>query len=592
MKQKLRSLGLGLLVAAVATIPSWAAPKHGITMHGEPALPADFVSLPYANPNAPQGGSLRQATTGAFDSLNPFIVKGNAATGIRTYVFESMLGRNWAEPFSLYGLLAESVDVSDDRQTFTFKLRPEAKFSDGTPVRASDVLFTMKTLMEKGRPNFKNSYSKVSRTETPDDLTIVFHQEVGDRELPLILGLMPILSEKAWAGRTFDESTLVPVIGSGPYIIDDVKPGERIVYKKNPDYWGKNLSLNKGLWNFDSLTFDYYKDANAALEAFKKGDADVRMEMDPKRWTTAYDFPAVAEGKVIKEFVEQRSPAQASGLAFNTRRQVFADVRVREALAMAFDFEWANVNLFSGKYRRTYGYYGGSELSSEGRAADAAELVVLDDAAKTVSVDGSFKLPVSDGSGRDRKVLRAVVEKLADAGWSVKDGKMVNGSGEQFEFTITVQNPDQEKIALHYQRTLDAIGIKTNVRTVDATQFASLQKTYDYDMIPASWPNSLSPGNEQKLYFGSDGRTKEGTRNYPGIADPNVDRAIEMLLKAKTREELVAAARAEDRLLVAGHYIVPFYDLGGQFVARWKHIGRPDQQPLPGFEAITLWREP
>jgi peptide/nickel transport system substrate-binding protein len=585
-------LAISFAAATLLSTATLAEPKFGIAMHGEPALPSDFKSLPYANPDAPQGGSIRQATTGTFDSLNPFIVKGVAAANLRTFVFESMMGRNGAEPFSLYGLLAESIDVSDDRQTFTFKLRPEAKFSDGTTVKASDVLFTMKTLMEKGRPNFKNSYSKITKTETLDDRTIVFHQEVGDRELPLIVGLMPILSEKSWQGRSFDETTLDPVIGSGPYVIDSVKPGEKIVYKKNPDYWGKDLPLNKGLWNFETVTFDYYKDANAALEAFKKGDADFRMELDPKRWTNAYEFPAVTEGKIQKEFVKQGSPAITTGFAFNTRRPVFADLKVREALVNAFDFEWANANLFSNKFRRTFGYYGGSELSSEGRPADAAELTVLGDSAKTIPVDGSYKLPVTDGSGRDRKVLRGVVAKLGEAGWTVTDGKMLNAKGEQLTFTITVQNPDQEKIALHYQRTLEAIGVKADVRTVDATQFAALQKTYDYDMIPVSWVNSLSPGNEQKLYFGSEGRTKEGTRNYPGIADPAVDRAIEALLKAKTREELVAAARAEDRLLVAGHYIVPFYDLGGQFVARWNHIGRPDQQPLPGFEAITLWRVP
>ncbi len=593
MMKTIRFHFLALASAVVlSTLPVSAEAKHGISMHGEPALPADFKSLPYADPAAPQGGALRQAVTGTFDSVNPFILKGTAATGIRTYVFESLMARNYAEPFSLYGLLAESIDVSDDRQTFTYKLRPEAKFSDGVSVTAADVVFSLKMLMEKGHPRYKNNYSKVTATETPDEHTLVFHQTAGDRELPLIVGLMPIIEQKYWEGKAFDEATLAPFPGSGPYTIGEIKPGEKIVYKKNPDYWGKNLAVGKGLWNFDTVQFDYYKDANAALEAFKKGDADVRIETDPKRWTTAYDFPAVSEGKVVKEFVEQKSPAAATGFAFNTRRPIFADAKVREALIMAFDFEWANANLFSNKYRRTFGYFGGSELSSQNRPADAAELAVLGDDAKRVSADGSYMLPVSDGSGRDRKMLRAVVGKLADAGWKIVEGKMVNDKGEPFAFTITIQNPDQEKIALHYQRTLDNIGIKADVRNVDASQFAALQKTYDYDMIPYSIFNSLSPGNEQKLYFGSEGKTKEGTRNYAGIADPAVDRAIEALLKAKTREELVAAARAEDRLLVAGHYILPFFDLGGQWVAHWKYIGRPDTQPLPGFEATTLWRNP
>jgi peptide/nickel transport system substrate-binding protein len=583
-----------LLVVSIATF-ALAAPKHGIAMHGEPELPAGFSHVPYANPDAPQGGQLRQAVTGSFDSVNPFIVKGQAASGIRTYIFESLLGRNWAEPFSLYGLLAETIDVSDDRQTFTFKLRPAAKFSDGTPVTAADIVFSMELLRDKGRPNFKNSYSKVTKVETPDDHTVIFHQEAGDRELPLIIGVMPVLSRKFWEGKAFDESTLEPITGSGPYVIAEVKAGESITYRRNLDWWGNDLAIAKGLWNFDEVKIDYYRDANAVFEAFKTGLADIRVESDPVRWTTGYDFPAVKEGRIVLEKIEQRSPAPASGFAFNTRREIFEDARVREALIMAFDFEWANANLFSGAYRRTYGYYSGSELSSKGKSADARELALLGDSAKSMRADmlhGSYALPVSDGSGRDRKLLRQAVDLLAQAGWTVKNTGLVNRAGEPFAFTISVQNRDQERIALHYQRTLRQIGIAADVRIVDSAQFATIQKTYDYDMIPVTWFNSLSPGNEQTFYYGSEGRTIEGTRNYPGIADPAVDEAIAALLTATSREDFVTAVRALDRLLVAGFYIVPFYDSGGQWVARWKHIGRPDRQPLPGFEATTLWRIP
>jgi peptide/nickel transport system substrate-binding protein len=349
------------------------------------------------------------------------------------------------------------------------------------------------------------------------------------------------------------------------------------------------------LWNFDDVRFDYYRDANAAFEAFKKGDADVRIETDPTRWATGYDFPAVKDGKVAMEKVAQRSPAATAGFAFNTRRRVFEDPRLREALAMAFDFEWANVNLFANAYQRTYGYYSGSELSSKGVAADDREKSVLGSAASTLRpefLDGTYQLPVSDGSGRDRKILRKVVGLLGEAGWTVSDKGLVNAEGKQLAFIISVQNKDQEKIALHYQRTLKAIGIAADVRLVDAAQFASIQKSYDYDMIPVTWFNSLSPGNEQIFYFGSEGRSVEGTRNYPGIADPAVDRAITAMLDARSREDFVAAVRAEDRLLISGFYIVPFYDAGGQWVARWNHIGRPEAQPLPGFEATTLWRNP
>lgn len=584
-----------LIAAALLAFSSlaMAEPKSGIAMLGDPALPADFKSLPYANPDAPQGGEFRQAITGSFDSVNPFIVKGSPVTGTRTYVFESLLGRNWNEPFSLYGLVAETIDVADDRQTFTFKIRPEAKFSDGSPVTASDVVFSMETLRDKGRPNFKNSYSKITKVETPDDHTITFHQEVGDRELPMIVGLMPILSKAQWQGKDFSQTTLDPMVGSGPYVMDKIKAGETITFRKNPDYWGKTLPINKGLWNFDTVRFDYYRDANAAFEAFKSGLADVRIETEPGRWNTGYDFPAVKDGKITLEKVEQRTPAPASGFIFNTRRPIFADPRVREALVMAFDFEWANANLFNNAYHRTFGYYGGSELSSEGKPVDDAEKQVLGDALGKLRpdfVDGSYKLPVSDGSGRDRKMLRKAVGLLSEAGWKVSDNGLVNDKGEPFTFTILVKDRDQEKIALHYQRTLQAIGITANVRIIDAAQFTSLQNSYDYDMIPATWFNSLSPGNEQVLYFGSDGRTVQGTRNYPGIADPAVDHAIQSMLDAKTREEYVAAVHAEDRLLTSGFYMVPFFDAGGQWVARWNTIGRPDSQPLPGFEATTLWR--
>ena len=588
---------LALFVSALILwlTPVVAEPRHGIAMHGEPALAADFQHLPYTNPDAPQGGELRQAVSGSFDSVNPFIVKGNAVGSVRTYVFESLLGRNWAEPFSLYGLLAETIDVSDDRQRFTFRLRPEARFSDGSPVTAEDVVFSMETLRDKGRPNFKNSYSKIDKIETPDTRTIVFSQTAGDRELPLIVGLMPVLSKRFWADRTFDATTLDPIAGSGPYVIGEIKAGETVIFRKNPDYWGKGLAITRGLWNFDSVRFDYYRDANAAFEAFKTGQADVRIETDPTRWATGYDFPAAKEGKIVLETVAQRSPAPASGFAFNTRRKPFEDARVREALIMAFDFEWANANLFSGAYKRTHGYYSGSDLSSKGKPMDDREKAILGDAAASLRADfadGSYQLPVSDGSGRDRKVLRKAVGLLAEAGWTVTDAGLTNGAGEQFAFTISVQNKDQEKIALHYQRTLRNIGIRADVRVVDSAQFAAIQKSYDYDMIPATWFNSLSPGNEQTFYFGSGGKTAQGTRNYPGIADPSVDRAIEAMLNATSRENFVAAVHAEDRLLVSGFYIVPFYDAGGQWVARWKSIERPAEQPLPGFEATTLWRVP
>ncbi len=595
MIRLLTFLAAFMTLTAASFISVRAEPMHGIAMHGEPALPKDFTHLPYVNPDAPQGGSLRQALTGSFDSVNPFIIKGQSAYGIRTYVFESLLGRNWDEPFSLYGLLAESIDVSDDRNTMTFRLREGAKFSDGKPVTSADVAFSIATLRDKGRPNFKNSYSKITSVETPDGRTIILTQTAGDRELPLIVGVMPVLPKHFWEAHKFEDTTLEPIVGSGPYRIAEVKAGESIVYARNREWWGKDLAIGKGLWNFDEVRFDYFRDSNAAFEAFKKGLAEVRIETDPVRWSTAYDFPAVAEKKVVVETIEQGTPAPAAGFAFNTRREIFKDRRVRDALLQAFDFEWANANLFSNLFQRTYGYYSGSELSSKGIPAGDAELALMGDAAATLDPavrDGTYALPVSDGSGRDRKLLRKALSLLTEAGWTLKDTGLVNEAGQPFAFTLAIQNRDQEKIALHFQRTLKQIGVNMDVRIVDSAQFSRMLQTYDFDMIPVSWFNSLSPGNEQNFYFGSAARDAEGTRNYPGIADPAVDAAISGLLKATTREDFVTAVHALDRLLVNGIYMIPFYDAGGQWVARWSHIGRPEKQPLPGFEATTLWRNP
>jgi peptide/nickel transport system substrate-binding protein len=374
-----------------------------------------------------------------------------------------------------------------------------------------------------------------------------------------------------------------------------VRPGEAIVYKRNKNWWGKDLPINKGFWNFDEVRIDYYRDNNASFEAFKKGLTDVRVEADAVRWSSAYDFPAVEEKKVIVEKIPQRSPAPASGLAFNTRRKLFEDRRVREALLYAFDFEWANANLFANLFQRTYGYYSGSELSSKGIPASDREMALLGEAAPKLDpaiLDGTYALPVSDGTGRDRKVLRKAVKLLADAGWAIREAGLVNAAGEPFTFTLAIQSKEQEKIALHYQRTLKQIGIDMQVRIVDSAQFQRMLQTYDYDMVPVTWFNSLSPGNEQKFYYGSEARDADGTRNYPGIADPAIDHMIDELLKARSREDFVAAVRALDRLLVNGIYMIPFYDAGGQWVARWSYIGRPEEQPLPGFETTSLWRNP
>jgi peptide/nickel transport system substrate-binding protein len=590
---------LGLLIIFVylsaGLLAADAEPRHGIAMHGEPALPPGFTHLPYANPGAPKGGVLRIATTGSFDSTNPFIVMGQPANGVRAYTFESLLGRNADEAFSLYGLLAETIDVSPDFSSVTFRLRPQARFSDGKPVTSADVAFSLAILRDQGRPNFANSYSKVKRISTPDAYTITFEQDAGDRELPMILGLMPVLPKHFWTGRDFGRTTLEPLLGSGPYRMDKIRPGESIIYRLNSEYWGKDLAINRGQWNFDEVRIDYYRDSNATFEAFKKGLADFRIETDPTRWSTGYEFPAVAAGDVILEKLIQRTPAPATGFAMNTRKPLFADRRVRDAILHVFDFEWANRNLFHELFRRTYGYYSGSELSSAGIPASKKELSLLGEAADqidTAILNGTYHLPTSDGTGHDRNNFRTALELLRGAGYELRGTRPANKeTGARFRFTVAVLSREQERIALHFQRSLRQIGIAMTVRTVDSAQFQRMLQTYDYDMVPVSWYNSLSPGNEQFFYYGSAGRTVEGTRNYPGIADPYVDRMIEELLRARTREDFITAVRGLDRLLVNGRYIIPLYDAGGQWLARWRHIGRPDRQPVHGFEPATAWRE-
>jgi peptide/nickel transport system substrate-binding protein len=590
---KIRARLLFVLLTILIAGPAVAEPKHGIAMHGEPALQAGFTHLPYANPDAPQGGIFKQAITGSFDSVNPFIVKGQKATGVSVYVYESLMTRNWAEPFSLYCHICETVDVSEDRQTFTFKLRPEAKFSDGKPVTSGDVAFTIDLLREKALPRYRNTPAAVASVETPDPLTVIVKQTGGNRELPLLVGFMPILPKHYWEGRDFEATTFDQIVGSGPYTIGSVKPGETIVYKRNRDWWANGRPEAKGFWNFDEVRFEYYRDANSTFEAFKGGLADARIENDPVKWSSAYDFPAVKDGKVILETISAKSPAPASGFVFNTRRDIFKDKRVREAMVQAFDFEWANANLFSNAFRRTHGYFSGSELSSKGIPASAKELSILGDAAGKIDksvLDGTYELPRTDGSGRDRKVLRKAVQMFADAGYKQSGGKMVDEAGTPLTFTLAILTKEHEKIALHYQRALQQIGIDMRVRLVDSPQFQRLTSEFDFDMAPFSVFNSLSPGNEQRNLWHSANRDVPGSRNLSGASDPAIDKAIDALLKARTRDELVAAARALDRVLVDGFYIIPFYDAGGQWVARWNYIGKPDQQPLPGFEATTLWR--
>ena len=585
-------IGVFLIVQSISVR---SEPTYGIAMQGALALDVDFKHLPYARPDAPKGGVYRRAVTGSFDSLNPFIIKGHAAVGLRVYAFESLLTRNRSEPFSLYGLIAEKIDVPDDRSRITFYLNKKAHFSNGDPILASDVLFSFETLRDKGRPNHRGYYKKVKRAEIIDNYTITFHLDDKDRELVLILGLMPVLSAKYFADHSFEKTTLKPILGSGPYIVSSVKVGESIVYKHDVNYWGRDLPINQGLWNFDEIAYEYFRDGQAAFEAFKKNLVDTRFEADPNKWANGYDIEAVKTGKVILNTIETHLPRPTSALVFNTRREIFADPLVREALVQAFDFEWANTNLFHGLFKRTQGFFTGSELSSIGRPASEAENKLLKSVGANLPtrvLDGSFSQPVSDGSGRDRNALRKAVSLMVKAGWKFKDRVLTNEkTGKPFVFEIVVLNPEQEKIALHFQRSLRQIGIVATIRQVDSSQFQQRLQTYDYDMIPFTWYNSLSPGNEQAFYWGSKGRKGQGTRNYMGVADPAIDKMIDEMVKAPDGEVFTASVRALDRLLVSGFYIIPLYHANGQWLARWSHIKYPAITSNYGFRAESAWYE-
>ncbi len=574
-----------------------AEARHAIAMHGEPALPEGFTRLPYADPAAPKGGRLVQGVLGTFDSLNPLIVKGIAPPSIRGYVIESLMARGYDEPFTLYGLIARAIETDAQRSYVTFHLDPAAKFSDGKPVTAEDIIFSWQLLRDKGRPNHRTYYAKVAKAEALGEQAVRFDLSGSDdRELALILGLMPVLAKHAVKPETFEETSFQAPLGTGPYIVGEVDPGKSVTLKRNPDYWGRDLAINRGLWNFDEVRFDYYREANTHLEAFKRGLYDLRNEHDPGRWQTAYDFAAVRDGRVLKEALPTGVPKASSYFVFNTRRAVFSDIRVREAISLLFDFQWINHSYFFDLYQRSASYFDGSELSSHGRPADQREKALLAPFAEAVRadvLDGTWSPPVSDGSGRDRVTLKRALDLFAAAGYELRGTALVERkSGRPLTFEILVTARDEERLALLFSQSLKRAGIAARVRLVDAVQFEGRRLTYDFDMIQNRWDQSLSPGNEQAFYWGSAAADQPGTRNYMGVKSPAVDAMIAALLKAEDRGDFVAAVRALDRVLISGFYVIPLFYLPAQWVARWTTVGRPATTSLYGYLPETWWREP
>jgi peptide/nickel transport system substrate-binding protein len=596
------------LIGGALSAHAFAAPRHAIAMHGEPALSADFPHFHYANPAAPKGGRLVQGSLGNFDSLNPFIIRGLAPQGIRAaltsgsnviagYMVESLMVRGFDEPFTLYGLLAQSVETDAARSVVTFTLNPAARFSDGKPVTAEDVVFSWQLLRDKGRPNHRIYYSKVTKAEILNDRTVRFDLGNGeDRELPLILGLMPVLAKHAVNPDTFEETSMTPLLGSGPYVVGRVEAGKSLTLTRNPDYWGRDLAVNRGFWNFDEVRFDYYRDANSYHEAFKKGLFDLRKEDDPGRWQTAYDFPALRDGRVVKETFSSGLPKPSFAFVFNTRRALFSDVRVREAIALLFDFEWVNHSIFFDLYRRSASYFEGSELSARGRPADARERAILAPfpaAVRADVMDGTWQPPVTDGSGRDRALLRRALALLNAAGYELRGTELIERrTGRPLGFEILTLNRDEERLALLFAAQLKRAGIAAQVRLVDAVQYEARRIAFDYDMIQSRWDQSLSPGNEQAFYWSSAAADSNGSRNYMGVKNEAADAMIAALLKAETRTDVVAAVRALDRVLMSGFYVVPLFHVPEQWVARWTYIERPAAASMHSYVPETWWRHP
>lgn len=607
----MRLIPICLAAAICATAPWTAAaePRHAIAMQGEPALPSDYTHFDYANPDAPKGGEITYCVVGTFDNLNPFILKslrttarGMIDTIFGNLVFEPLMQRNFNEAFSLYGLLAETVDMSADRKSIEFHLNPKARWSDGKPVTPDDVLFTYDIFTEKGRPPYSDRMKKVERLEKTGEHSVRFtFNELADREFPLIIAMTPIIPRHAFDRETFDRTTLAPLTGSGPYRVAEVKPGDRIVFERNPDYWARDIPSKRGFDNYDRITIQYFLNANAQFEAFKKGLCSAYAGaqytgMGPLQAERDFDFPAAREGKVIVRDFPLGIPPVVRGFLFNTRLEKFSDPTVRRALAMLYDFEWANKNLFGGKFSRTMSYWQGSELSAIGRPASEKELALLAHFPGRVPADvleGTWRPPVTDGSGQDRKVLKAAYEALKEAGYRISGGKMLDPQGQAFGFEILTSGQEEERLASLYQRTLAKLGIEVSIRALDGDQIQSRKQRFDFEVLIGSsgFSNSLSPGVEQLGRWGSEYANVEGGFNLAGVADPAIDAAIEAMLNAHDKEDYVAAVRVLDRLLISGAYMVPMQHAPGQWIAYWDYLDHPDKTPLFGFQLPAWWRK-
>jgi microcin C transport system substrate-binding protein len=584
-----------MAVAALLALTAAAEevkPMHGIAMHGAPKYPAGFAHFDYVNPDAPKGGEVRFGAMGTFDNLNPFILKGVAAAGVGS-TFDTLMTSADDEPFSYYGLVAESIEVPQDRAWVIFNLRAAAKFHDGSPLTSADVVWTFDTLRQKGHPRWRTYYAGVDKAEILGPHRVKFTFKPGsNRELPLILGQFPIASKAYYEKVPFESTTLEPPLGSGPYRVAKVDAPNSITLERDPNYWARDLPVNRGRNNFGIIRYEYYRDRTLSFEAFKGGNLDFRMEATAKDWATGYDIPAVKNGQIVKEDLPNQNPLPMQGFVYNTRRALFADARVRQALAYAFDFEWLNKNIFYGLYRRTTSYFFNSELAARG-LPNPEELKLLEPLRAELPPEvftAEYQPPKTDGSGNIRDNLREGLRLLKEAGWEIRDNKLINvASGKPFEFDILSAEPALERVTLPFINNLQRFGITAHLRNVDAAQYQHRVEDFDFDMIIGGWAQSLSPGNEQREYWGSEAADERGSQNYAGIKSPAIDKLIELVIAAPDRESLVMRTRALDRALLWGYYVIPHYRDAVYHVAHWNMFGRPEALPKQGVALDTWW---
>lgn len=586
---------------APAATPAPSAPPpaevrrvHALSLLGEPALPADFPHWPWVNPAAPKGGELVRPAVGSFDSLNPFILRGTQAAGL-LQVYDRLLASSLDEASTEYAHLAASIELPADRRGITFVLNERARWHDGKPVTAADAAWTFNTLREKGHPFYRAYWGDVTEVVAEDAKRLTFRfKDDQNRELGLILGQMPVLPQHAWAGRDFAQPSLELPLGSGPYKVERFEAGRSVTYRRVADYWGRDLPTVKGTANFDSIRYEYFRDTAVLFEAFKAGQVDVRQENIARLWATGYDFPAFRQGQVKRAEIPNEVPTGMQGFAMNLRRPMFQDRRVREALGLMFDFEWMNANLFFGSYKRTTSYFSNSELASSGLPSEG-ELLILSAFRGRVPEElftTEYRVPVSDGSNTNREAARRALTLLGAAGWTVKERKLVNAQNQPFAFEILLSDATFERVALPYVQSLARLGIEARVRTVDPAQYQKRTDEFDFDMTVAQFPQSLSPGNEQRDFFSSEKAKEPGSRNIIGIADPVVDALVELVIAAPDRQALIDRCRALDRVLLWGFYMVPHWHLSAFRVAWWDKFGKPERNPRYALDIGSWWVEP